>query len=254
MTNRQRNILILAGIVIVIAIFFPIIKRNYDDITDQFQQEKLYRSFGDSVLVFPFVSYKSTGVIQFRLNHDKHNVSYNCMVSADSGYILSDSSNGAITIELNDKSAFLLDKVVLTKKTSIADVSDNVCSFIYRGECDVPVKLFVKVKSVTVFNTLTFLRKANPADLADRKQKKHATEIKPRVTEVSNEEMVIWKKKAERIRLGMSYREMIDNAGEPRYTERITSSERIVDGYDEVKYNYGIKWVYLRNKLVAMIR
>jgi len=58
-----------------------------------------------------------------------------------------------------------------------------------------------------------------------------------------------WDAKANRIKTGMTYQEMVAVAGTPRLVEKVTGWQANV--YDPTKYDYGRKWVYFRNQFVA---
>lgn len=72
--------------------------------------------------------------------------------------------------------------------------------------------------------------------------------------DTSNEEVDKWDLAVRQIRVGMTYREMLETAGKPKTTARVSGFD-VAMGYRGMKYNYGRKWVFFgEDDLIKAIR
>lgn len=225
----------VAAIVFIIA-YLP-------DLIETKKREHMAKVYEDSVWIFQFHAVSFGGDIGFKITDDGRRCRYICSVIADSGFCFDTGTYGKLFVKLLDKDGFVLDEIEISSFINIVDIKDPSREEILRRQSDgtayVGLDELLKTKIVSASTTLKLV----PV----RSEKKDGAKDFSRKTKF-DEEMEEWTKKVERIKIGMTYKEMVGVAGQPRI-----QAETFVLGYDRYKYNYGRRWVIFKDGLVYKI-
>jgi len=219
--------------------------------------------YQDSVWAYSFHSYACSGDVKFKITEGGAKARYRCSVRPDSGFIFR--AGGTLYIELMDKDTLVLTKFPIDQFVHVRDpLQDEDVSRIASGIADVTLQQLLKTRFVGAPSTLNIVRTDTVALFSALRRllskKAPSTKKVPKSEAVSTQddsdfdnEIEKWTKKAEGIRVGMTYEEMIRVAGEPRIQAPYDTDEMLA-GYDTYKYNYGRKWVLFKDRLVHRIK
>jgi hypothetical protein len=211
------------------------------------KRQQIARAYADSVFSYSFYSYSCSGNIGFKINEDGRNCRYKCLLTADSGFCFDTGTYGKLFIKLLDKDNFVLDELEISSFVNIKDPSrEEILVRTADGTAYVGLRELIRTNTVVAPTTLKLVRLSGETEEKDRSKT-----FLPKSE--FDEKMEEWTKKTQRIKIGMTYDEMIMIAGKPRVSSTIDQDE-IRAGYDFNKYNYGRKWVLFKNGLVCKIK
>jgi len=130
MKSSYKFVLFVAAVLTVILfLVYPKIDKYYEKYATEREENWIYKTYKDSIWTFPFTSYRCSRIVQFKLNQFKKKISFNCIVTADSGFTL-DGGAGTLNIELIDNTAFMIEKISLTEKINMKDKNDQLVSYV----------------------------------------------------------------------------------------------------------------------------
>lgn len=179
---------------------------------------------------------------------DEH-LSYDLTFTSDDG--LKIDGEGKIFIEFLDKNGFSVHRQDFSELTRSCKEQNGalVCTGLSdRGKFYLSFEQFQQLASISVSHTFK-LSSLRPVSRAPASKPEQAVESATSF----DAELETWDVRAAFIRRGMTYMQMISAAGQPR-TSAYVSYEDIVNGFNGQKYNYGRKWIYFKDNLVAAVK
>lgn len=209
----------------------------FKDHKKNISKKNLFESIADSVYLHKFSTYKANGVLKIKPIASEKIFSYIMSIYAEKGFRFSEGS-GSLTIKLIDKDGFVVCESSLKDYVTIKDDNDYSVAREYTGEKYFDINNFINHKSVNISHSIEVIKIQN-------------SKLSNKPSDSFSKELDYWTKKVNKIRIGMTFDEMIAVAGKPRITSKITG--HLGYGHDPYKYNYGTKWIYFRDQLVHRI-
>jgi len=208
--------------------------------------------------------------VSFKAKYDSDGrLNYQLRFEADEGLKI-DSSGNTISVGLLDGEGFLLSSQTISQLsrecTTEADGTPLCTSLSGRGSFPLPVEEYMAIDSISVSHLIEMVQIQKPAQPRRLSQVPRPPTPEPQPLPVPppppgfrlvtgfDAELDAWDVKTRAIRIGMTYEEMVEAAGTPRTRATRDLFDTFETDFDTFKYNYGRKWVFFKDRLVASIR
>jgi len=215
-------------------------------------QQVLIESAGKSVPEYHSMVFNGAADLRTRYERNQR-VKYDLAFRCDDHYRLGDNPVGTISIDFLDENAFSIHRETLSEFVRVCQNSADktICTGLQsRGEFYLPVQEYIRIRSISVSHNLNLARMSV-------EKRASIVPVNPAPTQPDTQldfeqQLDEWDKKAEFIKAGMTYEEMISVAGMPRRRAAVIGFDKNI--FDPVKYNYGRNWVYFANQVVSRIK